>query len=52
MAVAVIGVSHDALVGTNDREAGVVVEIDRPLGTVEQAGNFNGLVIALFGRSE
>jgi len=35
MAVAVIGVSHDALVGT-----------------VEQAGNFNGLVIDLFGRSE
>ena len=34
MAVAVIGVSHDAL------------------GTMEQAGNFNELVIALLGRSE
>jgi len=40
MAVAVIGISHDALVGTNDREAGVVVEIDRPFGTERDRGAF------------
>jgi len=40
MAVAVIGISHDALARTNDREAGVVDEIDRPFGTERDRGAF------------